>query len=159
VTPPVAVYRAEGSDLGALAELEVACFSHPWTPAQVSAEIAAGPPGAFLVLRGPGGGGGGTILGYCAYRLAVDEAEILTLAVHPAWRRRGLARRLLHLALDRAARAGARRALLEVRASNEAALAAYSALGFERLGTRRDYYREPLEDALVLGRDCPLTQS
>ena len=56
-------------------------------------------------------------------------------------------------ALGRAARAGARRALLEVRAGNREALALYESLGFRRLGVRRGYYREPVEDALVLARE------
>src|SRR4030095_17049032 len=91
---------------------------------------------------------------WCAYRLAAGELEILNLAVAPGDRRLGLGRRLLEAALRRGATAGASRALLEVRASNDAARSLYSEFGFVSLGVRKDYYVEPREDALVLA--CPL---
>jgi ribosomal-protein-alanine N-acetyltransferase len=83
----------------------------------------------------------------------VDEMHILNVAVAPGWRRRGIGRWLLRFAMGKAARAGARRALLEVRAGNAEARALYADMGFARLGIRRDYYREPLEDAVVLARE------
>ena len=74
-------------------------------------------------------------------------------AVAPPERRRGIARWLLRFAMGRAARRGACRALLEVRAGNREAVALYESLGFRRLCLRREYYREPVEDALVLARE------
>jgi ribosomal-protein-alanine N-acetyltransferase len=79
--------------------------------------------------------------------------QILDVAVDPAWRRRGLARFLLRVAFRRAAAAGARTALLEVRAGNREALRLYESLGFARTGVRRQYYREPVEDAVLLRRE------
>lgn len=151
----VFVERATADDVPALAALEADCFSHPWTEAQLREEVSYGPPGAVLVLRGVAREGepGRGIRAYCVYRLIVDEMEILDMAVRPRWRRCGLARWLLRFAMARAARAGARRAILEVRPSNVAALALYETLGFARLSVRRDYYREPREDAIVLGRE------
>ena len=147
-----AVERASAKDVAALAALEAACFSHPWTEAQLSAEVAAGPPGEVLVLRGPGERRGGPphLGAYCAYRVVFDEMHVMNVAVAPACRRQGLGRLLLRLAMRRAARAGARVALLDVRAGNRAALALYASLGFGRIGVRREYYRDPVEDALVL---------
>jgi ribosomal-protein-alanine N-acetyltransferase len=78
---------------------------------------------------------------------------VMNVAVDPGYRRQGLARRLLVFAMARAARAGARRALLELRAGNREALALYESLGFRSLGVRRAYYGEPTEDALVLTRE------
>jgi len=78
---------------------------------------------------------------------------VMNVAVAPGERRRGLARGLLRVVLRRAARAGARRALLELRVGNAGALALYESLGFRRLSLRRAYYREPVEDALVLVRE------
>jgi ribosomal-protein-alanine N-acetyltransferase len=89
---------------------------------------------------------------FCASRLVLDELHVLDLAVHPGWRRRGLARFLLGLALRQAAKAGAQVALLEVRAGNAPALALYAGLGFRPVGRRPGYYREPVEDALLLER-------
>ncbi len=145
--------RAAATDVPALATLAAACSSHPWTPGQIADEVAAGAPGALLVLRGTGPDGREVLCASCAYRVMLDEAEILDVAVHPDWRRRGLGRFLLRLTLRRAALAGARTVRLEVRAGNLAALRLYGSLGFAREGMRRGYYREPVEDAVLLLRD------
>jgi len=147
----VLLRQGQLSDLPALAALEAACFTHPWTEAQIAEEILVAPPGGLFVLEGPprpeetAG-----ICACCAFRLVLDEAHVMNVAVAPRARRRGLARRLLGFALRRAARAGARTAFLELRAGNREALALYESLGFEPLSRRRAYYREPVEDALVL---------
>ena len=161
MSPGCFLRRALPADVPALATLEAACFSHPWTPAQIQEEVARVPPDAVLVLEGPAfpGGSGAGIRAYCSFRLVVDEMHVMNVAVDPGHRRQGLARRLLAFAMARAARAGARRALLELRAGNREALALYESLGFGRLGTRRGYYREPAEDALVLARELPGVES
>lgn len=148
----VLVERATAGDVAALAELQRLSFSHPWTRAQVAEEIGSGPPGAVLVARGLDDAGRLAVRAACAYRVVADDVEILDLSVHPAWRGLGLGRLLLSLALRRACRVGARRALLEVRAGNAPALALYESMGFCRSGVRRDYYREPVEDAVLLER-------
>ena len=150
MTSGVFVARARPGDADELTRLQSACHSHPWTRAQVEGELAQGPPGGVLVARaGPG------ILAACAYRVVADEAEVLDVCVEPAARRLGLARLLVRLAMARAARAGARSARLEVRASNAAARALYAALGFREAGRRRDYYSAPVEDALLLEAALP----
>jgi ribosomal-protein-alanine N-acetyltransferase len=143
--------RANPEDVEALAVLEEACHSHPWTLDQVRQEVGYGPPGAVLVLRGlrPRG----QIRAFCVYRFVAGEMHILDVAVAPAVRRRGLARWLLTVSMKMSSRAGARRALLEVRESNTEARALYQGLGFELLGRRRDYYTQPREDGLVLASD------
>ena len=145
--------RAVPSDVPGLEALERACFTHPWTEAQLHEELAGGSRGAMLVLEGPGARGRDRLRGYCAFRLVLDEMHVMNVAIAPPERRRGLARWLLRFAMRAAARKGASRALLEVRAGNREAVALYESLGFRRLGLRREYYREPLEDALVLVRE------
>jgi ribosomal-protein-alanine N-acetyltransferase len=135
----------------ALEALERACFTHPWTAAQLEDEVAGATPGLVLVLEGTPGGGG--LCAYCAFRLVLDEMHVMNVAVAPTARRRGLARWLLRFAMTRARREGAVRALLEVRAGNRQAVALYESLGFRRLGVRRGYYRDPVEDAIVLVRE------
>jgi ribosomal-protein-alanine N-acetyltransferase len=152
---PLWLGRATAEDPPALAALESECYSHPWTERQFREEVGYGPPGAVLVLRRPAVSvdrwrGIGA---YCVYRLVLDEMHILNVAVAPVWRRRGVARWLLGFAIAQAARAGAGRALLEVRESNASARALYADLGFVHLGVRRDYYTEPVENAVVLARD------
>jgi ribosomal-protein-alanine N-acetyltransferase len=166
VSPGVLLRQAHAPDLAALSVLEAACFTHPWTEAQIAEEIAVAPPGGLFVLEAPTRTEGTAgICAYCAFRLVLDEVHVMNLAVAPGARRRGLGRRLLAFALRRAARAGARVALLELRAGNEAALALYESLGFRCLSRRRGYYRQPVEDALVLvleglssGPDAPRLQ-
>ena len=94
----------------------------------------------------------GAVAGFLVARAAHDELEILNLAVRPTDRRRGIATLLLSEALSFACSCGARRAFLEVRASNHAAIAFYERLGFAPAGRRPNYYAEPVEDALVLVR-------
>jgi [ribosomal protein S18]-alanine N-acetyltransferase len=152
VTARWAVARATLDDVAALAALDAACFSHPWTADQLSAEVALAPPGEVLLARGPraGRGPGATLGAYCAYRVVLDEMHVMNVAVDPAWRRRGVGRFLLRLAMRRAFRSGARTALLDVRVGNLAALGLYASLGFEPIAVRRGYYSAPPEDALVL---------
>jgi len=94
----------------------------------------------------------GRLAGALASRTMAGEAEILNLAVDAAWRRRGVGRRLMEAALDEAARRQARRVFLEVRESNAGARAFYARLRFAEGGRRRNYYRDPAEDALELAR-------
>jgi ribosomal-protein-alanine N-acetyltransferase len=150
------VGRALAADVPDLAALAAECFDSPWTLRQMADEVALGPPNAVLVARGrTPGSRGAALVAFCAYRVVLDELQVLDVAVHPASRRRGLARLLLHLALRAGARAGARVALLEVRAGNRPAIALYRSLGFETAGLRRAYYRAPEEDALLLQRALP----
>lgn len=91
-------------------------------------------------------GQGGAVQGFLAARDLAGEREILNLAVDPSVRRCGIARALLQQELENAATAW----FLEVRVSNSAARALYRSLGFEDAGTRRGYYDEPREDAIVM---------
>jgi len=93
---------------------------------------------------------GGRIIAFLMARVAADEMEILNLAVAAHWRRRGVATALVARALAEARARGARRAYLEVRESNSAAIAFYHALGFEPAGRRPGYYANPCGDALLL---------
>ena len=95
------------------------------------------------------------LAGAVASREAGGETEILNLAVTPAWRRRGIGRRLMETALESAVLSGAQRVFLEVRESNAGARSFYSRLGFVESGRRKNYYRQPSEDALLLSRNVP----
>ena len=143
--------RATAADVPALARLEAACFTHPWTEAQIADEVSGVAPGMVLVLEGRPVEDE-RIRAYGSFRLVLDELHVLNVAVAPGHRRRGLARSLLAFALAKASRMGATRGLLEVRAGNAQALALYESLGFRPIGRRRAYYRDPLDDALVLAR-------
>jgi ribosomal-protein-alanine N-acetyltransferase len=92
------------------------------------------------------------IAGFAAFHRVMDEAELRNLAVDPPHQRRGIGKALLEAAANRLLQAGAKRLFLEVRASNEPARRLYHSLGFELRSTRKDYYRDPTEDALVMER-------
>ena len=140
-------------DLQAVLELERASQSHPWTAAGFGAALAGRDGERALLLceyRRLGLLVERRVLGYCVLRRVAGELEIHNVAVAPEARRRGLARLLLGVVLARAARAGAERALLEVRAGNAPAQALYEGLGFREVGRRPGYYSQPADDALVL---------
>jgi ribosomal-protein-alanine N-acetyltransferase len=93
------------------------------------------------------------VVGFCAFWLVVDEIHINNVAVLPELRGQGIGTALMRRVFDEAHTLGASRATLEVRASNDAARRLYERLGFYVAGTRRDYYTNPVEDALILWRD------
>ncbi len=145
---PCRLRPAARADIPAIARIELAAFSDAWTEAQLQATL--GDTGALgLVAQEQDD----ILVGHLIGRILVDEGEILTLAVLPARRRRGIAAQLLRSALVAMAARGVGRVWLEVRASNTAAQALYAAHGFVPAGRRRGYYRDPVEDALVLRRD------
>jgi ribosomal-protein-alanine N-acetyltransferase len=83
----------------------------------------------------------------------MDEAELRNIAVDPPHQRKGIARALLAEGIRTLQQAGVRQLFLEVRASNQPALAFYAAAGFQLLYTRHNYYHDPVEDALVMACD------
>lgn len=95
----------------------------------------------------------GILLGYGGFSVAADEAEIINVAVSPDARRCGIGRALTQRILDDACALGASVMYLEVRASNTAARALYTVLGFAEIGVRRGYYRAPREDAVLMRFD------
>lgn len=138
------IRTATQSDVAALVAIERACFGDPWTRAGLLETVQYETSRAFVAEFG------GQVIGYVMARISGEEGEILNLAVLPEYRRRGIARCLLEEAIDAVTAAGVREAYLEVRESNAEALALYQAFGFRTVGLRPDYYRNPLEDALVL---------
>ncbi len=140
----------EVSDLPQVVAIDESSFATPWSAASYHYELTENRVAHFLVGVAPGNGYPRQVVGYAGYWLVVDEAHIGTLAVHPAWRRRGLGERLLTALLQQALALGARSATLEVRAGNLAAQALYRKHGFDDVGRRKHYYRDNGEDALLL---------
>jgi len=95
---------------------------------------------------------GRRLSGYIAARINADELHINNIGVWPDARRRGVGGALLGAALDLAERCGAYEAVLEVRAGNLPAQAMYKRFGFAVVGERRNYYKEPVEDAKIMTR-------
>jgi ribosomal-protein-alanine N-acetyltransferase len=95
------------------------------------------------------------IIGHGIMSVAVGECHILNICVHPDYQRRGLGEGMVQFLLDLARQKKARIALLEVRVSNAAAYHLYNKLGFDEVGTRKNYYpaHQGREDAIILARD------
>lgn len=141
---PWRIRPAAAADAERLLPIERRCFSDPWSVAAFE-EILRSPLGLGCVAER-----GDEIKGYLVARAVAGEGEILNLAVTPESRRKGLGARLLEAGIDALAAAGAREIFLEVREQNVAALQLYQRRGFRPAGLRPRYYRNPVEDAIVL---------
>ena len=136
-------------DLEGVLEVEGESFTNPWTRDMYAWELQNRAVCHIYVVRTAEC----PVAGFCAFWLVFDEIHINNLAMRPAFRAQGIGTGLLHHVLAEARDLGARRATLEVRASNEGARRLYERLGFYVAGTRRNYYSNPVEDALILWRD------
>ena len=139
---------ATPADLDGVLAIEDASFNNPTTRDWYEAELKRPEVCYIYVLRTPAC----PVVAFCAFWRVVDQMHINNLAVLPAWRGQGLASRLLADVMAEAACLGVDSATLEVRRSNTAALRLYEKAGFVEAGVRRNYYTQPVEDALVLVR-------
>ena len=137
------VQRLTRAHLDAVAELELQCFAEPWSARAL--ELLLGEEAFGFVCQTEAG-----VMAYGGVLVAVDEGQITNIAAHPTARRRGFGQAVLE-ALEAEARARGLCALsLEARVSNAPAVGLYEKLGFETVGRRRNFYRHPTEDALVM---------
>lgn len=141
------------SDMPATAALEALCFPSAWTGEQFSRAWGENWFTAY------GSFSAGSLVAYIALSLLEDELEVLNIAVHPAYRGRGLSRPLMGYALEKTLKGkcpspneeagrGWVRAFLEVRPSNAPAVALYKSLGFRQIGIRKRYYHNGEDAAL-----------
>lgn len=135
------------SDLDAIMAIETAIYSFPWTRGIFSDCMRVGYR-CHVYQKG------GELLAYSVLSVAADEAHILTVCVHPDWRRQGLGRQMMEHMLEQAEQAHAEVILLEVRPSNTAAIRLYRSMHFNEVGLRPDYYPTETgrEDALIMAR-------
>lgn len=133
--------------LDAIAELERRCFSDPWSR-QMLVEHMKNECAATIVAQGEDG----SVLGYAGLLTVLDEGYITNIAVHPDFRRQGIASQLLEV-FTRFAQGNHMAFLtLEVRDANAAARALYAKHGYEEVGRRKNYYDHPREDAIIMTR-------
>ena len=143
----IQIRRMSTDDLDQIMEIEPVAFgSHHWSRQSFVNELT-NPSGFYFVALDEQTG---TLFGYSGFWLIGEEAHITTLAVHPDLRRRYIGEILLINDIEQAQGVGASWLTLEVRVSNHVAQNLYSKYGFKNLGTRRRYYQDNDEDALVL---------
>ena len=131
-------------DAEALAALDKLCFSVPWS-AKSFCEEAQNEKAVYYVAEDSG-----EIIGYIGFWNIIDEGHITNIAVHPDSRRRKIGSALLEMAARTAIKNKLVLLTLEVRSSNTAAQGLYKSFGFVDVGKRRGYYREPVEDAVIM---------
>jgi ribosomal-protein-alanine N-acetyltransferase len=145
----VIVRPASPADAVALGQVHAEAFEAPWTGEEIL-RFARDPGGAALVAEA----GDGQVAGFILCRLIAGEAEVLTLAIRTAARRRGVATRLVDAAIE-LTRISADSMFLEVAEDNPGAIALYARTGFEPVGRRAGYYARrgiPAVDAIVMRR-------
>ena len=135
------------SHIDGIVELEKLCFSDPWSEKSVASELT-NPLACWLVAEVDG-----KVAGYIGSQTVMDESDMMNVAVHPDHRRKGVAEALVLELVETLKKRESHCLTLEVRASNEPAKALYEKLGFAQVGLRKNYYRNPKEDALILRKE------
>ena len=130
--------------VGAVSEIEKLCFSEPWSENALLSECENESALFFVAEENK------NVAGYIGMHKVLDECYIANVAVFPEYRRRGIGDQLLLYAEQRAQESGCSFISLEVRVSNSGAIALYEKHGYEIQGQRRNFYRNPAEDALIM---------
>ena len=144
------IRRMNLGDVSAIAELEKQCFSDPWSENSIASEVE-NPLSYWLVAEVDG-----VVAGYVGSQTVIDESDMMNVAVKPEFRRQKVAERLILSLISHLNQRQSKSLTLEVRASNDPAIALYDKLGFEQVGRRPGYYRNPKEDALILRKEWSL---
>ena len=139
------------SDVELVAENEAAAYTYPWTKHNFIDCLQSGYQCWVLANKQ-------RIIAHGVISVAITEAHLLTLCVHPGFQRQGYGRRMLNLLLDRAYKLESSECFLEVRTQNRTAISLYMSMGFEEIGQRKGYYpgKQGREDALIMSRHLPL---
>jgi ribosomal-protein-alanine N-acetyltransferase len=141
------IVRMNESHVSAVAELEKLCFSDPWSENSVASELK-NKLALWLVAEEEG-----RVSGYIGSQTCGDESDVMNVAVHPDFRRRGIAEALVNRLVEELKAIDSHSLTLEVRASNVPAISLYEKLGFSEVGRRKNYYRNPREDALIMRKE------
>ena len=143
------IRRATAADVSGIARAEEICFSDPWCERDILGYVSTEGGMCFVARRD------GEIIAYILGRLIAPEAEIYRIAVLPEHRQRGIGYRLLDFAMKTERGRGLETVFLEVRSRNTPAINLYSAYGFKKAGMRKNYYKNPDDDAIVMLRAHP----
>ena len=139
--------KMNASHVAQIAELEKLCFSDPWSERSVASELE-NKLSCWLVATE-----GEQVAGYIGSQTVCGETDMMNVAVHPSHRRKGIAEALILELIEELKIMESHCLTLEVRASNTPAISLYEKLGFSEIGRRKNYYRNPKEDALILRKE------
>ena len=141
------IVKMDTCHVSQVAALEALCFSDPWSENSVAYELT-NPLSLWLVAVEED-----RVAGYVGSQTVVGETDMMNIAVHPDFRRNGIAEQLVNTLVDQLKAIESHCLTLEVRASNDPAIKLYEKLGFSQIGRRPNYYRHPKEDALILRKE------
>ena len=141
------IENMNSSHVDQIAQLEKLCFSDPWSANSIATELDN--KLAFWLVATEEE----RVAGYIGSQTVMDETDMMNVAVHPDYRRKGIAEALVNTLVERLQKMGSHCLTLEVRASNVTAITLYEKLGFSEIGRRKNYYRNPREDALILRKE------
>ncbi len=143
----IEIVKMTDAHVSQIAGIEKLCFSDPWSEKSISSELDSHISLWLVAMDGD------TVAGYIGSQSVLDGADMMNVAVHPDYRRRGIARELVTGLADALKEKGVKSLALEVRVSNAPAIALYEQLGFQQAGLRPNYYRNPKENALILRKE------
>ncbi|MFT4007637.1 MAG: ribosomal protein S18-alanine N-acetyltransferase [Lacrimispora sp.] len=138
------VHEMGPEDISGISKIEERCFSDFWSRESVREGLESSLD-TWLVLKEKEG-----VLGYCVFRIIAGEGELLRIAVSPEFQGRGLSKKLMDQMVEYSRKKKAETMFLEVRESNEKARNLYRSYGFSEEGIRKDYYRDPVENAVIM---------
>lgn len=139
------IVKMTAAHVAQVAALEAVCFSDPWSEKSVASELGNQLSCWLVAVSGE------DVAGYIGSQTVMGETDMMNVAVHPDYRRQGIAEALILALIDDLKKGMDSHCLtLEVRTSNTPAIALYEKLGFEQIGLRKNYYRNPREDARIL---------
>ena len=139
--------KMNASHVAQIAQLEKICFSDPWSERSVASELENKLSCWLVAMEGE------QVAGYIGSQTVCGETDMMNVAVHPDHRRKGIAEALILALIAELKTMESHCLTLEVRASNAPAIALYEKLGFSEIGRRKNYYRNPREDALILRKE------
>ena len=141
------IEKMNASHVPQIAELEKVCFADPWSVTSIETELTSRLSLWFVAVEGD------TVVGYVGSQTVIDESDVMNIAVHPDYRRQGIGEALLETLADALREKGSRGLTLEARVSNTPAVSLYKKAGFLQVGLRKNYYRNPKEDAFILRKE------
>lgn len=139
----IGYFELSYEDIAQISKMEQSYFGQPWSESSIATYAEKGNT-IFVVARR-----GQEVVGYIAILCILDEGNLVSIAVHEECREMGIATELLDIAYEKAAERGVASINLEVRESNEAAIALYEKEGFAQIGRRKGFYSKPAEDAIL----------
>lgn len=146
----IEITKMTDAHISQIAGIEKLCFSDPWSENSIASELDNRLSYWLVALDG------NTVAGYIGSQSVLDEADMMNVAVHPDYRRQGIGEKLVLELANALNGKGIRGLMLEVRESNTPAISLYEKLGFVQVGLRKNYYRNPRENALIMRKELSL---